>query len=137
MSVKLEFQNNIRLVILLLASVFMITDCEKIQFGEPYNCRIGTRYWPGDDLSFTIDSIRDYRCPKDMMCFWSGDVDIWLSVNINLNRIDTLLRLYGNNYFETDNYSFKVLEVYPWPRSFEKTCRNAYRVKMIVEKKWP
>jgi|GEM_PF-1068912 len=135
---KRKFQNKIRLIILLLVSVFMITGCEKIQFGEPYNCRIGVRYWPGDNVSFVIDSIRDYRCPQDMLCFWSGDVDIFLSVSVYLDRVDTLLNLNRKNrIFETDKYTFTVIDVIPWLKSNEKIGRNEYRVRMQVDRKWP
>lgn len=127
----------IRLIIPLLASVFMITGCEKIGFGEPFDCRIGVRYWPGDNVSFVIDSIRDYRCPQDMLCFWSGDVDIFLSVSINLNRVDTLLNVNRNRFFENDKYTFRVLDVIPWLKSNEKIGRNGYRVRMQIDRKWP
>lgn len=39
-------------------------------------CKVATKYKINNDLTFSIDSINDYRCPRDLECFWSGDVHL-------------------------------------------------------------
>lgn len=118
--------------IFLLILLFILPGCEKIRLGEPYDCRIGIRYWPGTDLSFSVDSIRDYRCPKDVMCFWGGDVDLFLSIYVNLDRTDTLIRLYRNNPLVVKDYIFEVLEVNPWRNAGQVVDEKDYRIRIKV-----
>ena len=120
--------------ILIFIILTLLSGCEKIQPGEPYDCRVGTKYLLDNNLVFSIDSIRDYRCPKDLVCFWSGDVDLYFDININLTKIDTLIRLYRNNPTKTGVYTWRVLEVNPLPESDQTVDQMDYKVKLIVQK---
>lgn len=120
--------------ILIFITLVILSGCEKIQLGEPYDCRIGTNYLLDNSLVFSIDSIRDYRCPKDVVCIWAGDVDLYFNININLTRTDTIIRLYRNNPIVTGDYTWKVLEVVPWPRASQTIDQKDYRIKLIVQK---
>jgi len=124
--------NTVRLLLIVL--LVALTGCEKIQLGEPYDCRIGTKYLLDNNLVFSIDSLRDYRCPKDVVCFWSGDVDLYFNININLTKIDTLMRLYRNNPIVTGDYMWKVLEVDPLPKAGQTIDQKDYKIKLIVQK---
>ena len=120
--------------ILIFIILTLVSGCEKIQPGEPYDCRVGTKYLLDNNLVFSIDSIRDYRCPKDLVCFWSGDVDLYFDININLTKIDTLIMLYRNNPIKTGVYTWRVLEVNPLPESDQTVDQMDYKVKLIVQK---
>ena len=126
--------NKIQSIILIFTALIMLSGCEKIQLGEPYDCRVGTKYLLDNNLIFSIDSIRDYRCPKDVICIWGGDVDLYFNININLTKIDTLIRLYRNNPIETGDYTWKVLEVDPLPKADQAIDQKDYMIKLIVQK---
>jgi len=126
--------NKIQSTILIFTALIMLSGCEKIQLGEPYDCRIGTKYLLDNNLIFSIDSIRDYRCPKDVICIWGGDVDLYFNININLTKIDTLIRLYRNNPIETGDYTWKVLEVDPLLKADQTIDQKDYKIKLIVQK---
>lgn len=132
---KRAFNYKIHMQILLFLTLLMISGCEKIQPGEPYECKIGSKYWLDENLSFSIDSIRDYRCPKDVICIWAGDVDLYFNIYLNLTKIDTLTGLYRRNPFETGDYIWKVLEINPWPVSGQNVEQKDYKVKLIIQKK--
>ncbi len=131
---KASIYNNIQFTTLIFITLIMFSGCEKIQLGEPYDCKVGTKYLLDNNLVFSIDSIRDYRCPKDVVCIWAGDVDMYFNININLTKIDTLIRLYRNNPIVTGDYTWKVLEVEPLPKADQTIDQNDYKIKLLVQK---
>jgi hypothetical protein len=124
----------IRHALMLLVALMICPACEKIEVGEPFNCKVGTKYLIENQVVFTIDSISDYRCPKDVVCIWAGDVDLYFDININLVRTDTLIRLYRNNPVEIGNYTWKVLEVNPSLNHNQAIDQGDYRIKLLIEK---
>jgi hypothetical protein len=57
----------------------MFSRCEKTELRKELNCTIGNTYKVTHDLSFSIDSLNDSRCPLGPVCFWSGDVYLYLA----------------------------------------------------------
>ena len=130
----------IRHSIILTASVaalilLLAAGCEKVQVGEPFTCRVGQKYFVESNLMFSIDSISDYRCPEDVICIWSGDVDLFFTINENLIRTDTMIRLYRNNPVEIGDYSWKVLDVSPLPRTDRETRQRDYQIDILIKEK--
>lgn len=125
---------SIKIQILILLTLFLIEGCEKIQLGEPSDYKTGTKYRINSNLSFTIDSLRDYRCPRDLMCIWSGDVELYFKIKHNFSDIDTLIYLYthNNNPFKFDDYTLKIEEVNPWLKSGENIHQSDYRIKILI-----
>lgn len=119
--------------ILLILLVVIMTGCDSIQIGEPFTCRTDTKYFLTPGLSFTIDSVSDYRCPKDVICIWGGDADLYFNIRQDLSTIDTLLRLSGGPYF-FDNYSFRIIEVDPLRNHDEVVDQEDYRIKLLIQK---
>jgi hypothetical protein len=111
----------------------MVTGCDRIQTGEPLTCRTDTKYIVTSGLSFTIDSVSDYRCPKDLVCIWGGDVDLYFNIRENMTVIDTVLRLSGGPYLFGD-YSFEILEVNPLRNHDQVVEQEDYRVIVLIEK---
>lgn len=126
--------NRIQSALLAFLVFFIMSGCEKIQIGEPFNCKIGTKYLLENNIVFSIDSISDYRCPKDVICIWGGDVDLFFDININRVPLDTMVRLYRNNPIDIGNYNWKVLEVNPLPNSGQSIDQKNYRVKLLIQK---
>ena len=131
---KSTSSHMIRFTVLIIFASIILSACEKIQVGEPFNCKVGTKYLIENQVVFTIDSISDYRCPKDVVCIWAGDVDLYFDININLVRTDTLIRLYRNNPVEIGNYTWKVLEVNPLLNHNQAIDQEDYRIKLLIEK---
>ncbi len=122
--------------ILILLTFFIIEGCEKIQLGEPFDYKPGTKYRINNNLSFTIDSLRDYRCPRDVVCVWGGDVELCFNIKQNFTDTDTLIYLYtrNNNPFKIDGYTWEINEVNPWLKSGEKINQSDYRIKILITK---
>lgn len=123
-------------LISILSLFLLFSGCEKIDIGEPSDIKIGTKYWINTNLSFAVDSIKDYRCPKNVFCFWSGDVEFFFRINHNLSKMDTLIYLYthNNNPFEAEGYKFKIDEVNPWLELGQKVNQSDYRIKISITK---
>lgn len=124
---------KIRTVLLGFFVFVIFSGCEKIQLGEPFDCRIGTKYLLENKIVFSIDSISDYRCPKDLVCFWSGDVDLYFDIDINLLKTDTVIRLFRNNPISLGGYDWKILEVNPRLNSGQTIDQRDYRIRLVIQ----
>lgn len=127
--------NKIILPLIVALMMIVAAGCEKVQVGEPFTCRAGQKYFVESTVMFSIDSISDYRCPEDVICIWGGDVDLFFTINENLMRTDTVIQLYRNNPVEIGNYSWKVLEVSPLPRTDRETRQRDYRIELLIERR--
>jgi hypothetical protein len=128
---------HIKTILPLIFTVAVIfTACEKIDLGKPVECSIGTSYRINNGLSFTIDSLRDYRCPTDWECLWGGDVDMYFNFDHHSKNLVALVNLNNRdrNPFSINGYTWKIQEVNPLYRSDEVRKREDYRIKMIVTK---
>lgn len=108
--------------------------CVKTEtWGDEY-FKVGTEYKVETGLSFRIDSLHDYRCPKDVMCFWSGDVDLYFSILHNNTRTDTLIYFWtrGNNPFVLAGKQWHVTEVWPYPDTQHHVDQSSLRVKIVI-----
>lgn len=105
--------------------------------------RLDHRYYVDQNLSFQIDSIRDYRCPADMFCIWQGDVDLFFKIWYQRQRIDTMVHMYmhNENPFIIGGYKWKINEISPYPGTWEcgttpttSEKSRTTRVKIEIEK---
>lgn len=119
--------------VLAILQVIILTGCDSIQIGGPFTCRTDTKYFLTPGLSFTIDSVSDYRCPKDVICIWGGDVDLYFKIRQDLATIDTVLRMSGGPYLFGD-YSFSIIEVNPLRNHDQEVEQDDYRIKMLIQK---
>ncbi|MBN2863841.1 MAG: hypothetical protein JXN62_11800 [Bacteroidales bacterium] len=119
--------------VLLLLLIIVTTGCDRIQTGEPFTCSTDTKYFLTPSLSFKIDSVSDYRCPKDVLCIWGGDVDLYFNITENRTEIDTVLRLSGGPYLFGD-YSFDILEVNPLRNHDQVVDQEDYRINLLIER---
>jgi len=119
--------------ILLLLSIIIAAGCDKIELGEPFDCKVDTKYILTPTLAFTIDSVSDYRCPKDVICIWGGDVDLFVNIRSNLNSTDTVLKFSGSPYIIGD-YRWSILEVNPLRNHDQIIDQSDYRVKVLIQK---
>lgn len=118
---------------LLILSLIIAAACDKIELGKPFDCKVATKYILTPNLAFTIDSLNDYRCPRDVVCIWGGDIDIFLNIRFNLSNIDTVLNLSGGPIIFGD-YSWSIQEVTPWRNHDQIADQNDYRVKVLIQK---
>lgn len=121
-------------LVLVFSVILLITGCQKIDLAVPFNAVVGKNYKIDNNLSFTIDSLRDYRCPKDVICIWSGDVDIFFSIKHNFSRTDTTIYLLtrNNNPFTFSGYTWEIMEVYPHLKQGQDAKQNDYTINMII-----
>jgi hypothetical protein len=135
--------NKYMLKILALITFLLVVQCEKnesglekVVLGSPSDCKIGQLYSLSGGLRFSIDSISDYRCPQDVECFWSGDVDLLFNINLDNLHVDTLMHVITrrNNPFVVSGYSWEVLDVNPLLNSGQKISRKDYNIKILIQK---
>jgi hypothetical protein len=119
---------------LLLFIIFCISDCEKIELGETFNCHMGITCRVTDDLLFKINSLNDSRCPENMMCFWAGECYLDFTINLKNTSTDTVLYLNpaGHYPYQFDDYNFSVLDVRPI--SGGTTSSKYITIKMLITK---
>lgn len=131
MDPRIPARSTAKAILILL--VIMLAGCDSIQIGEPFTCRPDTKYHLTPGFSFSIDSVSDYRCPKDFICIWGGDVDLYFNIKQNLARIDTILRMSAGPYLFGD-YSFSIIEVNPLRNHDEVVDQDDYRIKLLIQK---
>jgi len=126
-------RTKISLLFSLLIPLILLS-CEKIDIGESFVCKVGDKIRVTSNLSFSVISVYDWRCPIDLICLSSGDVDISLRFHDGLQRVDTVLCLLSNgrNPIEIGGYSFKLLEVEPPSESDKTIPQDDFRIKMTV-----
>ncbi len=88
------------------------------------------------NLSFTIDSIHDGRCPRDYMCLVAGDISFFFSINQGHKETDTLIYFYNrkSNPFTIAGYKWTILEVKPLPEYPVTYNLKDVEVTMIITK---
>jgi hypothetical protein len=118
--------------LLLFLVIFCFSGCEKIEVGEAFECHMGINYRVTNDLSLTIKSLNDSRCPDNAVCFWAGTVYLNFNINYNKNSIDTTLYLNptGENPYIFGNYGFSVLDVSP--KTAGTTTSKDINIKMLI-----
>lgn len=121
---------NSKYFIFIVAFVFLMTSCEKIELGEEVSVKIGEKYKVSWNLTFKIDSISDYRCPVDLICIWAGDVDLYF----DLGREKEVTNLYNRdtNPFRYNGYTIEIIDVLPERRSTVEVNPEDYAIKIKV-----
>jgi len=98
--------------------------------------KVGDRIWVTSNFSFSIRSVLDYRCPVDIECVSSGDVNTYIRFHQLFHQTDTVICLWssGKNPIELHGYSFKVLNISPLPRNNVTIPQEDFRIEMMVTK---
>jgi hypothetical protein len=131
---------SFKLLIILLLS--LTVQCEKSESGTmkvypgvPFYGQIGQKYIINDGPEFSIDSISDYRCPRDLECIWSGDIDLRFNIDLDRLHVDTLIHVVtrNNNPFFVLDYRWEVIEVSPWLTSHQKIDPEDYKIKILIQ----
>jgi len=127
----MKFKTKMYLALLV---IIILSGCEKIDIGESFICRVGDKIRITNNLSFSIQSVLEWRCPTDMICLHSGDVDVSLRFHQPFHRTDTVICLYSNgrNPIEFSGYIFKLLGVEPLPISDVTVSQEDFRIEMMV-----
>ena len=84
-------------------------------------------------ISLKITDINDSRCPIGSECFWAGEALVYFEFNntaINHFVLSTL----DPQTDTVDSYIFRLLEVDPYPTSFQPRGLDDYTVKLKVTK---
>ena len=123
----------ISLPIMLL--VLFLTACERIGLNEAFSAKVGDKFRVDSNLSFSVDSINDYRCPLLYECLWSGDVKMFCTFYKPLHHTDTAIYLINTqNSINMGGYNFQLLTVDPQSQRGEVIKQNEYRLEIIIKK---
>jgi hypothetical protein len=115
--------------------VLLFPACQKTELGKEIYFHVGENQKITSNLSLTVDSIWDSRCPTGMECIWSGDVALFFNITHSHRQIDTLFSCYPNpNVVPLDitGYKWKVLEVNPYPDNSNSTNSKDFFIKMVI-----
>lgn len=107
----------------------------KIVVGTPSYVSLLKSYKINDSLYFSIDSINDYRCPRDVECVWSGDVDLLFDIIQNGVKTDTLIHALTNrnNPFILYGYKWDVVEVSPQRFEHQVLKPADYQIEILIQ----
>jgi hypothetical protein len=124
-----------KIYLLTFVLTFFISGCERLDLDEPFSAKVGDKFKVDSNLSFSIDSVNDYRCPLLFECFWSGDVKMFCSFYEPHHRIDTAIYLINTrNSINIGGYNFKLLSVNPQSQRGEVIPQDEYKLDIIVQK---
>jgi len=131
---------TIYLFLALIAISFI--SCEKetvpdsFSFGLENDFKINGEYHSADNsLKFKITEINDSRCPSDVVCIWAGKTDVKIEVESPVTGT-IVLSTYDNPVDTVGNFSFKIIDVLPYPISTKAIQLEDYNVTLkIVELK--
>lgn len=113
--------------------IFSLSGCERAELEKPFLGKIGDRFKVDLNLSFSIDSINDYRCPLLFECVWSGDVKMHCTFYEPHHNTDTAIYLINTrNSIDIGGYNFKLLSVKPQSQRGELIPQNEYKLEIII-----
>lgn len=126
------------LFLALIAISFISCDKESVSdsfgFGLENDFKINGEYHSIDNsLNFSITEINDSRCPSDVVCIWAGKADVKIKVESPVSGTITL-STYDNQVDTVGNYSFKIIDVSPYPISTKTIRLEDYDVILKIEK---
>ncbi len=119
---------------LLIFSCKNETELENFSLGFEDNFRFGAEYQSNNNLlKFKITEINDSRCPSDVVCIWAGKTDVKIEVESPVTGT-IVLSTYDNPVDTVGNFSFKIIDVLPYPISTKTIQLEDYNVTLkIVE----
>jgi hypothetical protein len=122
----------------LIAISFISCDQESVSdsfsYGLDNDFKINGEYHSIDNsLNFSITEINDSRCPSDVVCIWAGKADVKIKVESPVPGTITL-STYDNPVDTVGNYSFKIIDVLPYPISTKTIRLEDYIVMLKIEK---
>ena len=80
-----------------------------------------------------VELIEDSRCPADANCVWAGNAKIKIRVSKGGRSQEMTLDTNGRNSAANfDNYSIKLVNLTPHPRSNIRINRNGYVATIMV-----
>ena len=120
--------------------VISFISCEKetvpdsFSFGLENDFKINGEYHSADNsLKFKITEINDSRCPSDVVCIWAGKTDVKIEVESPVTGT-IVVSTYDNPVDTVGNFSFKIIDVLPYPISTKTIQLEDYNVTLkIVE----
>jgi len=127
---------TIYLFLALIAISFI--SCEKetvpdsFSFGLENDFKINGEYHSVDNsLKFKITEINDSRCPSDVVCIWAGKTDVKIEVESPVTGT-IVLSTYDNPVDTVGNFSFKIIDVLPYPISTKAIQLEDYNVTLKI-----
>ncbi|HSN48753.1 MAG TPA: hypothetical protein VLR29_08330 [Flavobacterium sp.] len=107
---------------------------DSFSFGLENDFKINGEYHSVDNsLKFKITEINDSRCPSDVVCIWAGKTDVKIEVESPVTGT-IVLSTYDNSVDIVGNFSFKIIDVLPYPISTKTIQLEDYNVTLkIVE----
>ncbi|MGE5406138.1 MAG: hypothetical protein ACM3NR_00390 [Methanosarcina sp.] len=120
----------------LLTFCILLTCCERIETGEAFTAHVGDKFKIRSNLSFSVDSINDYRCPAQYMCIWGGDVKMICTFHKSFSRVDTAIYLNDRtkNPVILGGYSIRLLSVDPQSQTGERIPQKDYKLEIVIDK---
>lgn len=115
---------------------FLLAGCNKEEvqvFSLENKFMLNQQFQSADkSLKFTITEINDSRCPSDVVCIWQGEAIVKINVEAPVSgKLE--LSTFHNQADTLGNYSFRLIEVSPYPISTKAIKLEDYEVKLKIE----
>ncbi len=129
------------LTFLLLSLAFKCERLPSFNLDEPFEMKVGDKR-VNTKITTVIELkevVEDSRCPKNVNCFWEGQVKIKISL-VNESKVeqDFTLTLRDDRPRDrtkvVNGYSYELLAVDPYPEEEKKIQPEDYVVKVVVKK---
>lgn len=108
-------------------------------FGEQFQLKIGevARINSGEVEITLLDITEDSRCPSDLNCFWSGQIQITVKTLLNKRDLGNLNFIYNASRKDLalkniDNYLIEFIKAEPYPKSNQKIELSDYVFTLVV-----
>jgi hypothetical protein len=85
------------------------------------------------NLSITFNKvISDSRCPSDVICIWTGEVQIEVLIKIDEQQ-QTVIMSDKKNQYNFSNLELNLLKVEPYPTSRQQIKPSDYKATFILQ----
>jgi hypothetical protein len=108
-------------------------------FGEQFQLKICevARINSGEVELTLLDVTEDSRCPSDMNCFWSGQIQITVKTLVNKRNLGNLNLIYNASRKDLavkkiNNYLIEFIKAEPYPKSNQKIELSDYVFTLVV-----
>ncbi|MBS3770075.1 MAG: hypothetical protein V5A47_02985 [Bacteroidales bacterium] len=121
--------------------ILLAAGCEDqyrlVSLNRQIEVKWGREYVLDSGLSFTIEDVKDSRCPKGARCFRAGEAMVRLRIkSFDTEQTDTTeiikLNRPGTDAQTYKEYRFALIDVLPYPDIESKYKKSDYKVLLKI-----
>lgn len=124
--------------LIFLGALLYLSACTKPDIFNAYDMKVGETVAHSKQLSITLDSIQDSRCPTGSICIWAGVAVAYMHVITEDDQIFNLeLEKYPDrteqDVEEIAGFKVTLLSVEPYPETGDFLMQEDYLIRIVIE----